>query len=309
MPASIRVVLGTRGSELALAQASLVEKALRSAAPGFEVATQIINTRGDEHHPSDPDAGRKGLFTGEIERALLARIIDIAVHSAKDLPSESTAGLNLAAALPRAPVNDLFIGKSCSFATLPAGAIVATGSIRRRCQLLSRRSDLRIVDLKGNVPTRLRKLASNSWDGIILARAGVDRLGLLHSSATIQFEMNSFSAEVLDQESFLPAGGQGAIVLQVRDDDKRTSELAGRVNDDATLLCLRAEREFLRRLGGDCDTPVGVLATIAADSMILRAQIFESEGVPPRTARLQEVMGTNAPEALSAKLLELINGG
>src|SRR5262245_50767666 len=165
-----KITLGTRGSELARAQTLLVEEAIRKAHPHVTVETKIIVTHGDHAKVVDAQAGRKGLFTAEIERALLASEVDIAVHSAKDLPSESSLGAKIAAVLPRASVNDVLISKQPGgLASLPLRAIVATGSVRRQCQLRWRRSDLQVVDLRGNVPTRLRKLAENEWDGVVLA--------------------------------------------------------------------------------------------------------------------------------------------
>src|SRR6185437_11258797 len=172
-----KIILGTRGSELARAQARLVEKAIQAARPDTGIETRIIVTQGDKARLLEGQAGRKGLFTAEIERALLAQDIDIAVHSAKDLPSEMNPDAEIAAVLPRAQADDVAISKySSGFASLPHGAIVATGSVRRKRQLLWKRADLKVVDLRGNVPTRLRKLLENNWDAIVLARAGLERL-------------------------------------------------------------------------------------------------------------------------------------
>ena len=204
-----KITLGTRGSELARAQTLLVEKAIRSVHPNVAIETKIIVTRGDNAKVVDLRAGWKGLFTAEIERALLAGEVDVAVHSAKDLPSEISTGAQIAAVLPRAPVNDVLISKqSGGLAALPCGATVATGSVRRRRQLHWNRADLKVVDLRGNVPTRLRKLAENEWDGILLARAGLERLGFSPKRTEINFEAGQFFVEVLPRQIFLPAGGQ-----------------------------------------------------------------------------------------------------
>ncbi len=214
-----RIVLGTRGSELARAQTSLVEAALRATQPNLEVAIEIITTRGDEKRGPiaetiDPRAGRKGLFTGEIERALLGRQIDVAIHSAKDLPSEATPGLEICAALPRAAVEDVLVMKAgADLATLSAGSSVATGSVRRQHQLRWLRPDLNVHDLRGNVPTRLRKLIANSWDAIILARAGLERLGFDCSRGAISFEGSALIIAILPTDQFMPAGGQGIVAL------------------------------------------------------------------------------------------------
>ena len=184
-----KITLGTRGSELARAQTLLVEKAIRSAHPNVTIETKIIATRGDNAKVVDVHAGRKGLFTAEIERALLAGEVNVAVHSAKDLPSQTSIRAQISAVLPRASIDDVLISKhSGGLAALPSGATVATGSVRRQRQLHWKREDLEVVDLRGNVPTRLRKLTENVWDGIVLARAGLERLGFSAIQTEIGFE-------------------------------------------------------------------------------------------------------------------------
>ena len=300
-----KITLGTRGSELARAQTILVEKAIRTAYPSVAIETKIIVTRGDNAKVVDLNAGRKGFFTAEIERALLAGEVDAAVHSAKDLPSQTSPGAQIAAVLPRAPINDVLISKhSGGLASVPYGATVATGSVRRQRQLHWKRADLKLVDLRGNVPTRLRKLAENEWDGIVLARAGLERLGVSPIRTEIGHEAGQFFLEVLSREVFLPAGGQGIIALQIRADDQSTKALLESVNDHETLLCLQAEREFLSRLHGDCNFPVGVHATISDRKMKLRAQVFESESPAPRQG---EVEGASEEgDQLAAELLRKI---
>jgi hydroxymethylbilane synthase len=300
-----KITLGTRGSELARVQTLLVEKAIRSAHPSVAIETKIIVTRGDNAKVVDLNAGRKGLFTAEIERALLAGEVDAAVHSAKDLPSQTSPGAQIAAVLPRAPNNDVLISKnSGGLASLPSGAIVATGSVRRQRQLNWKRADLKVVDLRGNVPTRLHKLAENEWDGIVLARAGLERLGFSPTRTEIDCEAGQFFFEILSREVFLPAGGQGIIALQIRADDQSTKALLDSVNDHETLLCLQAEREFLSRLHGDCNFPVGVHATINNGKMKLRAQVFEGESPAPRQAEVDG--GCDEGDTLAAELLRRI---
>lgn len=295
-----RIILGSRGSDLARAQVRLVEQALQKVWPGLEVVIEIIRTSGDERVRGGPladrKAGRKGLFTGEIEKELLVRRIDLAVHSAKDLPSEATADLEVRATLPRAATEDVLITKAgAGLTNLPEGSVIATGSIRRRRQLGWIRPDLEIVDLRGNVPTRLRKLRENeSWSGIILARAGLERLGLTEEG------------EILSPQDFMPAGGQGVIALQARRDDARVRELIDAVNDRETQTCLRAEREFLRLLDGDCDSPVGVQAKVEADEIRLQAQVFEAPHAPPRVGT--EVGPSGDPEAIAEQLMEKLYG-
>lgn len=308
-------MLGTRGSALARAQTSLVEQALRAARPEVDLAVEIITTRGDEKSSGreevpDAHAGRKGLFTGEIERALLDHEIDVAIHSAKDLPSDPTPGLEIGAVLPRASVEDVLVTKSGGDLTqLPSQAIVATGSVRRQHQLRWQRPDLRLVELRGNVPTRLRKLTANEWSGIVLARAGLERLGFPVARGTIDFERHVLQTSILSEEFFLPAGGQGIVALQMRSDDRTTRDLLVSVDHVYDHFCLRAEREFLRLLQGDCGTPVGVLATIVDGGMTIRAQVFDEGATAPRVACLRKAELPNEPEALGAELLELINGG
>jgi hydroxymethylbilane synthase len=297
-----KIILGTRGSDLARAQARLVEKAIQTVRPEARIETRIIATGGDKAAFREGRAGRKGLFTAEIERALLVGDVDVAVHSAKDLPSETNADAEIAAVLSRAPMDDALVSKHPGgLASLPQGALLATGSVRRKHQLLWKRSDLKLVDLRGNVPTRLRKLASNNWEAIVLARAGLERLGLQPTNEQISFEDGQFFVEILPPAIFLPAGGQGIIALQVRANDQRIKAIVDLVNDRETLLCLRAEREFLRLLQGDCNCPVGVLATIDNDKMKLRAQLFTDESAAPLEA---EAEGTrDEAERLAAQLL------
>jgi hydroxymethylbilane synthase len=306
-----KIVIGTRGSELAQAQALLVSDGLRARWADLTVETKIIRTSGDESgreiQGAVQSAGRKGLFTAEIERALFAGDVDLAVHSAKDLPSESTAGTEIAAVLPRAPVDDVLISiMPWDLHSLPANGIVATGSVRRKHQLRWKRADLEIVDLRGNVMTRLRKLATDQWHAIILARAGLERLGLETNGKRLRFENSEFSIEVLSQEIFLPAGGQGIIAMQMRSGDDRAKMLVEPLNDFDTRLCLRAEREFLRLLHGDCNQPVGVLAIVDGTIMKMRAQVFDLEATTPRKGTVEGP--SEDAEQLAARLLEKISG-
>jgi hydroxymethylbilane synthase len=299
-----KIVLGSRGSELARTQTAMVEATLRKAWPQLEMTTRIISTRGDfrSAEPIDPRAGRKGLFTGEIEQALAAGEIDVAVHSAKDLPSEITAGLQIGTVLPRAAVEDVLVSRANS--TGP-GAI-ATGSVRRQYQLRRKYPGVEIADLRGNVPTRLRKLVQSDWRGIVLARAGLERLGYDIESGSFVFEQATLRTQSLSSDDFLSAGGQGIIALQIRSNDLATAKLIEPANHSETLLCLQAEREFLRLLEGDCGSPVGVLATIAGETMTVCAQVFEPPRVEPRTSRVDGDAG--APAKLARELWEAING-
>jgi hydroxymethylbilane synthase len=199
-------------------------------------------------------------------------------------------------------MDDVLVSKhSGGFASLPQGATIATGSVRRKRQLLWKRADLKLVDLRGNVPTRLLKLTDNDWDAIVLARAGLARLSLSPTRHELSFEGRQLSIEILPSEIFLPAGGQGIIALQVRANDENMKAIVDLVNDHKTLLCLRAEREFLRLLHGDCNCPVGVLATIEGDKMKLRAQLFTDQSAVPREAEVEGVH--NERERLAVQLL------
>ncbi len=268
----------------------MAEAALREKC-GVKLRIEVIRTRGDDLGVNE---GRKGVFTAELERALLERRIDVAVHSAKDLPSQMNGGLVIAAVLPRGPVEDLLITKRralCSFGT------IATGSVRRQRQARwLNKPPQKIVSLRGNVPTRLRKFAGSDWDAIVLARAGVERLGF--SAPQFEFEGQTFFAEILPGAKFVPAGGQGVIALQTRVDDAPVFAAA---DDRETHLCLRAEREFLRLLEGDCNLPVGAYARFIGDEMELRAQVF-GEG---EEARMASAAG-NDPEKLGKEVFEKI---
>lgn len=315
-------MLGTRGSDLARAQTALVETQLRAVAPSLEIVIEIIRTSGDENSGAsfqlaaspknevgnlgyENGQGRKGMFTAEIERALSAGRIDVAVHSAKDLPSEMTAGLKICATLPRGPIEDVLVSKDGGgFEAMPQGAAIATGSVRRLHQLVRLRPDLEVVDLRGNVPTRLRKLAANPWAGIILARAGLERLGYDCTREQLEFEGAAFGLTRLPIEDFLPAGGQGVVALQARSEEAEICKLLEAVSHEETFRCLRAEREFLRLLQGDCGTPVGVIATAGRGSLTMRAQLFDEKSGDVKTA----VASGKEPEALAAKLWEMING-
>ena len=299
-----KIILGSRGSELARTQSALVTEALSRAWPELEIETKIISTRGDVRtaEPIDPRAGRKGMFTGEIERALLAGEIDVAVHSAKDLPSEMTPGLMLGAVLLRARVEDILIARNGDQSI----GKMATGSVRRQHQLRSKFPGAEVVDLRGNVPTRLRKFLASDWQGIVLARAGLERLGYEVESGSFEFEGTALQAQSLSPDDFLPAGGQGIIALQIRIDDENAKASVGMVNHAETFGCLEAEREFLRLLEGDCGSPVGVLATVSGGVMTVRAQVFEPPRVEPRVARVDGASST--PKKLARELWEKING-
>jgi hydroxymethylbilane synthase len=271
MAQSILIRIGTRGSPLALAQARQVRDAL-AAAHGWSAAAidiAVIRTSGDliQDRPL-AEAGGKGLFTKEIEQALIDRAIDLAVHSAKDMPTVLPDGLVLAACLEREDVRDAFISrKAKDLRALPAGSVVGTSSLRRQAQVRRLRPDLTVVNFRGNVETRLRKLDEGAADATLLALAGLKRLGLAHAATAI-----------LPVEDFLPAVGQGAIAIETRADDGRVRELLASINHADTATALAAERAFLSVLDGSCRTPIAGHAAVTAQSVQFRGMILRPDG-------------------------------
>lgn len=287
-----RVVIGTRRSKLALVQTEMVRAALAAAHPGLEIAIEQITTRGDVilDRPLN-EIGDKGLFVVEIEEAMRARRIDLAVHSAKDLPSELPLDMALGALLPRADVRDVLISFSgATLETLPQGALVGTSSLRRACQLRAFRPDLRLADLRGNVDTRLHKLREGQYDAIVLAAAGLQRLGLTDAVA-----------EWIDPQIMLPAVGQGIMAVEIRADDPAVAGLLAPLDDATARTVISAERAFLRRIGGGCQVPVGALAVLQGDSLRLEGMIGARDGRMVRGMRLGP---PSAPEALGTVLAE-----
>ena len=261
--------IGTRGSPLALWQGHYVSDRLRSASPGLDIELVKIQTEGDEvrETPLEQLAG-EGVFTKAIQHALLENRVDLAVHSLKDLPTIFVDGLILAAVPPRGPVGDVMVSlRHRSFAELPASAVVATGSLRRRAQLLSRRPDLRLVDMRGNVETRLRKLAELNLDATILAQAGLERLGLKERIT-----------EVLDPTWMLPAVGQGALGLECRTGDETTRQLLQKIDDPPTRHAVLAERAMLRGLGGGCQVPIASFSRLADGQLSLQGVVLSPDG-------------------------------
>jgi hydroxymethylbilane synthase len=263
--------IGTRGSPLALVQARSVRARLSAALGVAEDAIElvVIRTTGDaiQDRPL-AEVGGKGLFTKEIEEALLVSRIDLAVHSAKDMPTFSQPGLMLAACLEREDPRDVFISlKVRSLAELPAGATLGTASLRRQAIAKRARSDLRVTPLRGNVETRLRKLEAGDVDATILALAGMKRLGL-----------TQHATKIMSTDEFLPAVGQGAIGIEARESDTRTREALARINHDDTFTALSAERAFLAVLDGSCKTPISGHATLRGDAIAFRGLIARPDG-------------------------------
>lgn len=290
-------VVGTRGSELALVQAAATEAALAAAFPGMTFERRIIKTTGDRRTDvSLADVAKaegtfdKGVFIKEIEEALDAGEIDIAVHSLKDLPTVLGKRFALAAVLERAPVRDVLVTRQPGgLEALPVGAKIGTSSVRRAKQIEWLRPDIVTADLRGNVPTRLRKLAEgDTYDAILLAEAGLVRLDFIPADAagdapeTVAGIPGLF-VNRLAESRFFPAAGQGAIALEVRAGDARSRVLAETIGHRETWLRIAAEREFLRLLDGGCHTPVGVYSSISDGEIHLAARVFPEAGGTPKS--------------------------
>jgi hydroxymethylbilane synthase len=263
--------IGTRGSPLALAQAHETRRRLAEALATDEARVEIVSIRTIGDRITDRpliEAGGKGLFTKEIEEALLAGAIDLAVHSSKDMPTVLPAGLVLSAFLPREDARDAFVSRKADrLRDLPKGAVVGTASPRRQALIKRQRPDLAIVPLRGNVETRLRKIEAGDADATVLALAGLKRLGLAAAASAI-----------FDIEEFLPAVGQGAIGIETRADDSRTHALVAAVDDPDTATALAAERAFLAVLDGTCRTPIAGHAQVSGGTVRFRGLIAKIDG-------------------------------
>lgn len=261
--------IATRGSKLALWQADHVAALLRPLLEPRPVELVIVQTTGDRVQDRSLNViGGQGAFTKEIQQAVLDDRADVAVHSLKDLPTQPVPGLVLAATPPRAAVQDAFVSvKYRRFDDLPEAATLATGSLRRRAQLLHRRPDLRLVDMRGNVETRLRKMHEQGLDGMILALAGLERLGLADQVA-----------EVLPEEWMLPAVGQGALGVECRAEDAQTRAVLERINHRDTYLAVLAERAFLRALGGGCLVPIAALGQVHGNDLHVQGMVCSPDG-------------------------------
>ncbi len=301
--------VGTRGSALALRQTDLALEALRAACPDCELEVFVLSTRGDQLRDAPITALGDGAFTKTIEAALRDSRIDLAVHSAKDLPVEGEASDLVLAAFPmRGDPRDALLSRHGeTLATLRPNAVVATGSPRRAAQLLARRPDLEIVGVRGNVDTRIRKLRAGEFDGLILAAAGLERLGRLD-------EVD----EMLDIDVMTPAAGQGALVVQCRAGDALARELAGQIDHLPTRQAVLAERAVLRRLGAGCKVPVAAFAWVDTGRLWLRGVLSAPDGsrlvveTADGPADQGVALGTRLAERLAergaAELVELAHG-
>jgi hydroxymethylbilane synthase len=281
--------IGTRGSALALAQSGMVQKLL-----GGEATLTVIETTGDRNPlASLRRIGGKGIFTKEIDTALLEGRIDLAVHSLKDLPTEETPGLAIGALLKREDPRDALVSRGgVGLDQLPKGAVVGTSSFRRRAQLLARRPDLMVEDLRGNVPTRIARVLSGTVDAIVIAAAGLIRLG-----------MESEIAEIIDESVMLPAPGQGIVAVQIRADDSETREHLRAIHDPTAEAEAIAERTFLSGLGGGCLVPVGARARARNGTLTLAGFVGHPEGRP---SIRKSIEGSSAGAAeLGAELARL----
>ena len=290
-PAPDAVVrVGTRRSPLARRQAEAVVELLVSAWSSLSCQVEALDTRGDRSQESGeplPAIGGKGLFTAELERALREREIDVAVHSLKDLPTEETPDVVLGAVCLREDARDCVVGRhGALLADLPAGAVVGTSSLRRAAQLRQLYPQLEVRSIRGNVDTRIRKVAEGEFEAVVLAAAGVSRLGL-----------DSHVSEWLEPDRMVPAPGQGALAVQCRAGDDRMLELLGRVDDPTVGAAAAAERTFLRELGGGCAAPVGAHAVEARGGVRLVGLVATPDG-----DEMVRVEGEGAPGEVGARL-------
>ena len=291
--------IGTRGSALALKQAEEVKARLLAVAPTLVTETVIIRTQGDRNL-SDPlsELGDKGLFTKELEQALFDGSIDLAVHSMKDMPGELPEGLVVAAVLPREDARDVFIGNGvASIAELPKEARVGTSSLRRAAQLKALRPDVRPVSIRGNVETRIRKMKEEGLDGILLAYAGIRRLGLTETIT-----------EILPTEQMLPAPCQGIIAVEMAVNAPAFSFISEALNDPDTAIVAQAERAFLKRVEGGCKVPMAALAQRDGDNLIIRGRVLSLDGAQNIEA-VQEGSSEEAVALGSSLAQELLDAG
>lgn len=292
-----RLTVGSRGSALALRQTELIIERLKSLNPDPEIEVRIIKTKGDNilDEPLTRIAG-KGFFVTEIERALLRGEINFAVHSMKDLPAEITEGLVIAAIPEREDPSDALVSNGPGLRDLPKGARIGTGSPRRQAQLLHFRPDLEVADLRGNLDTRIRRLEEGRFDAVVLAYAGLHRMG-----------WEDRVTEKLPPEICLPAVGQGALAIQTREDDAETIELLAALDHAESRAAVTAERSLLSALGGGCQVPIGALGIIEGAALRLRGVVASPDG--KRLIR-GEVSGDPAdPDALGRELAHVLLAG
>jgi len=290
-----KVIIGSRGSELALWQTRYIKDKIQCAYPDLEIEVKIIKTTGDRLlDTSLSKIGDKGLFTKAIEDELLDKKIDLAVHSLKDLQTELPEGIILGAVSERENPSDVFISfKHSSIEALPESATVATGSLRRSAQMLNLRKDINIVDIRGNVNTRINKLIEKGWDGLILAYAGVHRL-----------KLDDLITQIIPIEKMIPAVSQGVLGVEIREDDKELKEILLVIENKESRMCTNSEREFLKELQGGCLIPAGALARIEGDRFVIRGVISNLDGNVIIKEKL--ITCTDYPEKIGKELAEII---
>ncbi len=265
-----KLIIGSRGSDLALWQSNFVKRELEKRNRNISVEIKIIKTTGDKIlDVALSKIGDRSLFTKELEVALLKKEIDLAVHSLKDLQTEIPEGLMLAAVSKRHPVEDVLIArkKGVTLESLKENAVIATGSLRRRCQLKHLRPDLKIEELRGNVPTRIEKFLKSNWDGIILARAGVERL-----------KLSKYISSIIDSDVILPAVGQGALGIEINEENKTAFDAVQALHDEATFDAVTAERSLLNTVEGGCQVRIGDLGEVIANGLYLDALVGSIDG-------------------------------
>jgi hydroxymethylbilane synthase len=265
-----KIIIGSRGSELALWQAKFVKKELEKKNKDVSVEIKIIKTKGDKIlDVALSKIGDKSLFTKELENELLAKRIDLAVHSLKDVQTQLPKGLKLAAITKRHAVEDVLIArkKGMTINKLPENAVVGTGSLRRRSQLLHLRPDIKTEELRGNVQSRLKKFKESKWDGIILARAGIERMKL-------QKHISSY----ISKDKMLPAVGQGALAIEIHKDNKFVEKILQSIHHEKTYISVLAERALLRTLEGGCQVPIGAYAEVKSSGLYLDALVGNLDG-------------------------------
>ena len=289
-----KIIIGSRGSELALWQANFVKKELEKRNKNVSVEIRIIKTKGDKIlDVALSKIGDRSLFTKELEVELLNKKIDLAVHSLKDLQTKIPKGLKLSAVTKRHNVQDVLISrkKGTTISNLPENATVATGSLRRRSQLLHLRPDLNIVELRGNVPSRIKKFLESDWDAIILARAGIERLNL-----------SKYISSIIKTEVMLPAVGQGALGIETRADNKIVNDIVKSIHHEETYKAVLAERALLKTLEGGCQVPIGALAKVKSNGLHIDALVGSLDG--SLTFRKKIRGSKNDPEKVGKKLAD-----
>jgi hydroxymethylbilane synthase len=294
------LTIGSRGSTLALAQAGWIRERILGEFPQVEITIKIIKTAADKNLSMPIRAGSAiGVFVKEIETALIREEIDLAVHSMKDVPTKIPEELDIGAIPKREDAHDALIvkGEARSVAALHEGSLVATGSVRRQSQIRALRKDLRLVDVRGNIDTRLKRLADGRYDAIILAAAGLKRLGLEeHIAATIDFS------------EMLPAPGQGALLVEIRKKDARVAPFIAHLHDEETALAVLSERAFLRHMGGGCNVPVAAYAHKVRSSVKIEGLIASLDGSKIIRESVVEAP-QRAQEAAMALAEKMLSGG